>query len=245
MNKINLKEKILILLWGGIDISFSLTTDLFNIFNPNKKYRELLCPDNHTYEAISRLITELKKNKLITSKNGKFFTTKKGINSLDWLIETKPSQKWDRKWRAVIFDIPEKRRKDRESLRRKLMENNFIQIQKSVYLSPYPFLGEFKKLAKKTKLRAYLKFIEIVKIDKEKELVYQSFHLDQVEDKYKRLLSIIKLVKQKKIKIKNNWLNLAFFKIKSNEPKIPSKLLPKGWIGKRVEEEINKITNNI
>lgn len=245
MRKINLKEKILILLLGGIDISLSLTTDLFNIFNPDKKYNELLCPDNHTYESISRLITELKKDKLITIKGRKFFTTKKGINSLDWIIKTKPGKKWDRRWRAIIFDVPEKRRRERRLLRQKLKENNFVQIQKSVYLSPYPFLKEFKKLTTRVNLRDYLRFIEIAKIDKEKELVYQSFHLDRIENDYQKLLAIIKLYKQKKIKIKNNWLNLAFFKIKSKEPQIPKELLPNNWIGKRVHDEIKRITKTI
>ena len=39
---------------------------------------------------------------------------------------------WDKKWRIVIFDIPEKHKGAREALRIKLSELGFIQFQKSV-----------------------------------------------------------------------------------------------------------------
>ncbi|OGD29854.1 hypothetical protein A2833_01605 [Candidatus Azambacteria bacterium RIFCSPHIGHO2_01_FULL_44_55] len=45
---------------------------------------------------------------------------------------------WDKKWRLVIFDIPEKRKIAREALRCKLKEMNFIKIQHSVWAVPFP-----------------------------------------------------------------------------------------------------------
>ncbi len=44
-------------------------------------------------------------------------------------------QKWDRKWRLVIFDIPEKRRTVRDLLRSKLKQWDFIHLQQSVWAS--------------------------------------------------------------------------------------------------------------
>lgn len=44
-------------------------------------------------------------------------------------------QKWDGKWRLVIFDVPEKRRAVRDFLRSKLKQWNFIHLQQSVWAS--------------------------------------------------------------------------------------------------------------
>lgn len=45
--------------------------------------------------------------------------------------------RWDKRYRMVIFDIPERRRGVRERLRRLMRECGFLCIQKSVWLSPY------------------------------------------------------------------------------------------------------------
>ncbi len=42
-------------------------------------------------------------------------------------------KKWDKRWRIVIFDVPEKRRKARDLLRSKLKQWGFIHFQKSVW----------------------------------------------------------------------------------------------------------------
>jgi len=44
---------------------------------------------------------------------------------------------WDHKYRVVIFDIEEKRKKDRDLIRGKLISLGFIKLQNSVWVSPY------------------------------------------------------------------------------------------------------------
>ncbi|MCL5784312.1 MAG: hypothetical protein M1142_03090 [Patescibacteria group bacterium] len=44
-----------------------------------------------------------------------------------------PGEKWDGKWRLIIFDIPEKRRPARDLLRQKLKEWGFVHFQRSVW----------------------------------------------------------------------------------------------------------------
>lgn len=46
-------------------------------------------------------------------------------------------KRWDGKWRIVIFDIPEKRQRERRSLRMKLSAVGFYQLQKSVWVYPF------------------------------------------------------------------------------------------------------------
>ncbi len=51
---------------------------------------------------------------------------------------------WDGKWRVVMFDIREKRRKARAQLRALLRGAGFLRLQDSVWVYPYPcdeFIG--------------------------------------------------------------------------------------------------------
>ena len=52
------------------------------------------------------------------------------------LIENKP-KKWDRRYRLVMFDIPEKRKKIRKQLRFEMQEVGFLRIQDSVWVYPF------------------------------------------------------------------------------------------------------------
>ena len=46
-------------------------------------------------------------------------------------------RKWDRRWRVVIFDIPERRKNIRDRLRLFMNEYGFVRIQDSVWIYPY------------------------------------------------------------------------------------------------------------
>ena len=46
-------------------------------------------------------------------------------------------KKWDKKWRIVIFDIPEKKKIARETLRQKFHKLGLYKIQNSVWAHPY------------------------------------------------------------------------------------------------------------
>lgn len=68
--------------------------------------------------------------------------TKKGQRKLlkyrlDELQITKP-EKWDGKWRIVTYDVPVEKNFARNALRETLKRLEFLELQKSVYLYPYP-----------------------------------------------------------------------------------------------------------
>lgn len=56
---------------------------------------------------------------------------------LDRLVVEQPD-KWDGKWRIIIFDIPVKKNKAREQLRRRMKGLGFLKLQHSVFVHPYP-----------------------------------------------------------------------------------------------------------
>lgn len=59
-----------------------------------------------------------------------------GKYQIDELNIEKPA-KWDKKWRVIIFDIPDKYRIRREAFRGKLKELGFVKLQESVWVHPY------------------------------------------------------------------------------------------------------------
>jgi len=67
------------------------------------------------------------------TKKGEFELTKYKIGDL----KIKKPRKWDKKWRVVIFDIKEKRKRTRELLRITLNRLGFVKLQNSVWVFPY------------------------------------------------------------------------------------------------------------
>lgn len=45
--------------------------------------------------------------------------------------------RWDGKWRLIMFDVPEKRKKVRDTLRMLLRSAGFVHFQDSVWIQPY------------------------------------------------------------------------------------------------------------
>jgi len=82
--------------------------------------------------------------------------------SIDALFILKPKH-WDKKWRVVIFDIPNKFNKAREALRNKLKDLNFYQLQKSVWVYPYDCEDEILFISNIFRIEP---FVEILTVEK-------------------------------------------------------------------------------
>jgi hypothetical protein len=56
------------------------------------------------------------------------------------------AKRWDKKWRVVIFDIPEKHKRLRDIFRTRLTQLGLYMLQESVFVSPYPCFDEVEFL---------------------------------------------------------------------------------------------------
>lgn len=117
---------------------------------------------------IERAIERLKKNRLIilTEKDGKFKVelTEKGKRKVKEIqfenMQIEKPTAWDRKWRIVIFDIPDKyKRRARDALREKLKKLNFYQLQKSVWVHLYPCQKEVQFLCELFNITPFVNII--------------------------------------------------------------------------------------
>ncbi|MEI7513135.1 MAG: CRISPR-associated endonuclease Cas2 [bacterium] len=106
--------------------------DKLGIIQTSNRKKEII--DSTT----SRLI---RKGYLKRNEDGYLRLTKKGREKLDeqtsndYVFEI--PKKWDKKWRVVTFDIPEKRKTARDRLRRALISIGFCRMQNSVWIFPY------------------------------------------------------------------------------------------------------------
>ncbi len=100
-----------------------------------------LIPNFRQEEYIASSASKLAKRGLLVFDGRKYCLTATGESLLrrwqlsDFKIE-KP-KRWDRKWRVIIFDIPEKKRKSRDQIRTLFKLAGFYLLQDSVWVYPY------------------------------------------------------------------------------------------------------------
>lgn len=77
---------------------------------------------------------------------------------------------WDGRWRIVLFDIPEKRKKAREAFRTKLQELGFYQFQKSAWVFPFHCKDEIDFLIEIFEIRPHVQYLEVVSMTNDAKL---------------------------------------------------------------------------
>jgi len=85
-------------------------------------------------------------------------------------IKVKKPKKWDKLWRLVFFDVPERYRPARDYLRFKLKELGFHQMQKSVWVHPYPCEDEIDYICNVYEIKPFVNVAVVQRIGKEAEL---------------------------------------------------------------------------
>jgi DNA-binding transcriptional regulator PaaX len=86
-------------------------------------------------------------------------------------------KKWDKQWRMVFFDIPESIKPKREIFNRGLKQMGFVQLQRSVWVHPFPCKEQIQTLAAFYNIEKYITYIETSYIDNVKALLERFDHL--------------------------------------------------------------------
>lgn len=125
----------------GIVAVAAIAPNVFQAFPAivgKKRYRMML----HARTATQRLV--IKGHLRWVEKSGKkhLEITEAGQRALDLAAAraaapARTKRRWDKRYRMVIFDIPEKRKGIRDRLRRLMGEFGFLRLQDSVWISPY------------------------------------------------------------------------------------------------------------
>ena len=171
-----LKRKILLLLLAGISLGLTKRPDYqWKIIKETSKEWEKI-----NKERLKEIIKEFYQEKLVEYREKpdesiEIVLTEKGkIKALEGKIdelEVKIPKTWDKLWRVVIFDIPEKKKKARDALRRKLKELGFLEFQKSVFIFPYECKDEIEFIVEVFEIRKYVRYLVVKEITNEEELL--------------------------------------------------------------------------
>jgi DNA-binding transcriptional regulator PaaX len=84
---------------------------------------------------------------------------------------------WDKKWRMVIFDIPEKFREGRVALSKKLKEIGFFPLQKSVFVYPYECDNEIDFIREFFDVKKYVILLNVLTLGEYYDLILKQ-HFD-------------------------------------------------------------------
>lgn len=91
------------------------------------------------------------------------------------LVVTRPKH-WDKKWRIILYDVPEDQKTGRDAMTRKLKELKFYQLQKSVWVCPFECREEIEMVAAIYEIDKYVTYLETNYIDKQ-EILRQKFNI--------------------------------------------------------------------
>jgi len=183
----------------------------FNRYSPAPSLEEIIFPE------------------FLTTAN---YFVNKGVLNPSLTFQQKPKdiikmilRPWDKQWTIVVFDIPEKQRKTRDLIRRRLWEWGFRRLQRSVWLSPLPTNSWVKELDEQLGEFEYLTVIRGgLYRSNPKEIVAQKWQIERWKERAEKLVNKI----SNKNKLSKNW-EKSFWTLLLEHPKVPLDLLPHNW----------------
>lgn len=213
-------------------------------FKGNKGFLESLKLENSTLRsALSRSLKTGDIEKVVGKDGHAYYKlTSPGKGKVKRIFPLyKLSEKtWDKKWRIVVFDINDKEKSKRESLRRKLLSLGFGKLQESVYISPLDVLFDLGEFLKEHELYGQAIVFEAKEIFSKEPSVIANFvwSLKKINEEYGKWLEKIDEVdldnpdQQVSQEIKDE-----FFQIVLKDPNLPKEFLPKYWLGEEVRRK--------
>lgn len=162
-------EKVLRFLGIGAFLAFSMVMPGLPLAFAPKKRNDYKKWKKFDPNRLKQTVNRLKERGLVTTseENGKMVVkvTKEGEQQIlkykvDEMKIKRPAR-WDGKWRFVIFDIPNKRRKTSNLFRQKLKDLEFFHLQKSIFVHSFPCEKEIKFLRILWEIEPYVRLVTV------------------------------------------------------------------------------------
>jgi DNA-binding transcriptional regulator PaaX len=158
------------------------------------------------------------------------------------------SRTWDGRWRMVLFDVPTTQNTQRSRLRRYLRDKHFGCLQDSVWITP-DRLNEEARLLSPTEID--VKSLILLEArpcasESDAEVVAGAWNFDRINRLYAQHLKILrkkpleKLNNKRRATALRQWAEmerLAWRDTVKWDPLLPQKLLPPGYLGRRVWQQ--------
>jgi len=85
-------------------------------------------------------------------------------------LDISKKRHWNGRWRVVIFDVPERRRKTRDRLRIIMKELGFVRLQDSVWVFPFDCEDFIALLKAELKIGSAVLYMVVEEIENDKHL---------------------------------------------------------------------------
>ena len=143
--KYSIKGILKFLALGGVITAAILAPNAAQAFRFLLKDDNYVSWENFNKRRTNQYINYLLKRELIKreikKRQTKYKLTNKGLKQVVQYkikdIKLPRENNWDKKWRLVIFDIPEKYKNARDILTERLKSTGMVQLQKSVFVYPF------------------------------------------------------------------------------------------------------------
>lgn len=178
MTKVSSRDVLRVIATGGIVISAAVIPPLpMIILEAYKTWKDI------NRSEFGQIVKRLQKQELIAirEKDGKVaieITDKGKRRLLEYDFENieRKAKKRDGKWRLIIFDIPEHKKRNRDAFRKKLIQLDCIRLQDSVFASAFPCKDEIDFLANYLDISDYITLLSLDKIERGEDLIFKQYH---------------------------------------------------------------------
>ncbi len=86
-------------------------------------------------------------------------------------LEVQPQQIWDKKWRIIMYDIPEEHKYARDALTTRLRRYGCFQLQKSTWITPFPCRKDIETITAHYGINAFVSYFEAINLDNQAPLL--------------------------------------------------------------------------
>jgi DNA-binding transcriptional regulator PaaX len=152
----------------AVAVTMPNAVQLFKYFKPKNTFER---------RKIKRSVYGLEKSGFIQRKNKEddiFILTEKGRERAMRYALAKmkiaSQKKWDKKWRLVMFDVPEKKMQARRAINFALKRLGFVQYQKSIFVTPFPCEKEIDFVGGCFRIRENIRIVVASEIEGEDTL---------------------------------------------------------------------------
>ncbi|MFZ5366262.1 MAG: PaaX family transcriptional regulator C-terminal domain-containing protein [Patescibacteria group bacterium] len=213
------------------------------------------------FKAIENSVNFVREIRGETLRRGAYYASKKGFlikDGNEWRItelgrerlnkilpQYQVERPWDGKIYLITYDIPERRKKDRDLLREYLKRTSCGMLQASVWLTPYDPKKSLADFVAEYKLSGLVVVSDIGRDGNVgqmpiEELVRGIYRLEKLNERYWKFLEDVK-----RRKLAPWEISLRFFAVLKDDPQLPFALLPKDWLGDRAYQVYQKFCVNL
>ncbi len=239
----------------SVDMTLWLVAYAAVLSTPFQTYGKAWHAQREADRFLNQINYEVIKNGLITAKRRGFLKksrrhtqpeiTAAGKRRLAAAIPAyDPVRTWDGRLHLVTYDIPEKRRGDRELLREYLRKLGCGMLQESVWITPYNPIDTLRHFIADRSLEGTVIVSDLGKdgsIGEEdvQSLVVRVWQLESLSERYEKWLTDVDTHGS------DHWAGIQYLSILEDDPQVPFALLPSWWKGDKAYRVIQPILQKL